>query len=47
MKRNDTVWTMVICPVCEKVGYDDERHKIGSQYPCASCVEEFIFLKGL
>ena len=26
-------WKMVVCPVCDKIDYDDERHQIGSHYP--------------
>lgn len=40
-------WKMVICPVCEKAGYDDERNQIGSQFPCASCADEFRLLMGM
>ena len=40
-------WTIVVCPVCDKQGYDDERHQIGSQFPCASCVDEFRLLMGV
>ena len=37
-------WKMVVCPVCDKVGYDDERHEIGSHYPCFSCTDEYRLL---
>jgi hypothetical protein len=26
---------MVKCPVCQKVGYTDERHQIDGAWPCA------------
>ncbi len=26
---------MVKCPVCQKIGYTDERTKIGDGWPCA------------
>ncbi len=35
---------MVICPVCDKMGYNDERHQIGSYYPCFSCTDEYRLL---
>ena len=37
-------WKMVVCPVCDKKGYDDERHQIGSHYPCFSCTDEYRLL---
>lgn len=41
-----SLWTMVECPLCGKIGYDDERTKVGSQYPCFSCLDEFTSLCG-
>jgi len=31
---------MVKCPVCQKVGYTDERHKIDGAWPCAKHYRE-------
>lgn len=41
------MWKMVVCPLCDKVGYSDERTQVGSQYPCTSCYHEFILLHEL
>jgi predicted Zn-ribbon and HTH transcriptional regulator len=35
---------MVICPVCEKVGWTDERKKVGTGFPCFSCKNEYLIL---
>ncbi len=26
---------MVKCPVCNKIGYTDERHQLNGEWPCA------------
>jgi hypothetical protein len=31
---------MVKCPVCQKIGYTDERHKIDGAWPCAKHYRE-------
>ena len=31
---------MVKCPVCQKIGYTDERHKIDGEWPCATHYQE-------
>jgi len=41
------MWERVICPLCDKVGYSDERAIVGSQYPCTSCYQEFRLLHEL
>jgi len=33
---------MVKCPVCQKVGYTDERHEIDGQWPCAKHYQEIM-----
>ena len=33
---------MVKCPVCQKVGYTDERHEIDGQWPCAKHYQEIV-----
>jgi hypothetical protein len=35
---------MIICPICEKVGWTDERKKVGNGFPCFSCTAEYIIL---
>ena len=32
----------VKCPVCQKVGYTDERHQIDGQWPCAKHYQEIV-----
>jgi ribosomal protein L37AE/L43A len=36
----------VFCPVCGKMGWNDERRPVGIHWPCVSCTEEFILMEG-
>ena len=31
---------MVRCPVCQKIGYTDERHQVEGTWPCAKHYRE-------
>ncbi len=33
---------MVKCPVCQKVGYTDERHQNDGEWPCAKHYQEIM-----
>jgi hypothetical protein len=33
---------MVKCPVCNKVGYTDERHEVNGSWPCAKHYNELM-----
>ena len=38
----DALPEMVKCPVCQKVGYSDERHQIDGAWPCAKHYQEIM-----
>ena len=33
---------MVRCPVCQKIGYTDERHQVEGAWPCAKHYREMM-----
>ena len=35
---------MIMCPVCEKVDWTDERKQVGSGFPCFSFTDEYRLL---
>jgi hypothetical protein len=35
----------VFCPVCQKMGWTDERSSVAGKWPCISCVDDFLLME--